>query len=163
MKVKLTLLLTSLFVTYSVAAAKVESANDLIQLKFSHGDLCVKSIESDLFIFKSCIDIGLQAKNTLIDVANFSTFGRLKLSKQNPYTNCKASKKIFITYRIDGEEAEIQHKISKAIKVKYHKGKLAKKLLAKKINEESHILLEELKSLPSCSSLEETTIISANR
>ena len=152
-----------MFWAYSVAAVNVESANDLIQLKFSHGDLCVKSIEPDLFTFKSCIDIGLQAKNTLIDVANFSTFGRLKLSKQNPYTNCKASKKIFIKYRLDGEEAIIQHKISKAIKVKYHKGKLGKKLLAKKINEESHIILEELKTLPSCSSHEATTVISAIR
>lgn len=152
---KITFLLIPLLL-FQVAEAKLSSKRisleDIINSPFTGSNICLRTVESSLFTYKSCIDVGQQLHNTLIDVANFTTLNRLHLNKENPYTNCRAKRTLKIRFKMDGKSYMLKHRLVESAQVKYGKGVKTKKDLVYKIEERSKDIKLRLKIIPSCPS-----------
>lgn len=164
MVLKLILLFTTLLSFGPHAEAKgLSSLEALIDSQYKGEDVCIQKIRKDYLTFKSCIDVGNRASNTVVDVVNLVTFGTAQLSKKSPYTNCKASKSLEVHYRHSGEESVLRHKITKTMKVKFKQGRVAKQTLVKRIKADMEQLVTELSDLPNCDSSTTNSLISRSK
>ena len=139
-------------VVHGKQSSKRISLDDIINSPFNGSNVCLRTVQSSLFTYKSCINVGLQLKNTLIDVANFTTLNRLHLNKENPYTNCRAKRTLKIRFKMDGNSYMLKHRLVESAKVKYGQGDKTKKDLVFKINERSTDIKQRLQIIPRCSS-----------
>jgi hypothetical protein len=141
---------------FQVAHAKLSSKrislDDIINSPFNGANFCLRTVQSSLFTYKSCMNVGLQLENTLIDVANFTTLNKLHLIKESPYTNCRAKRTLKIRFKKDGKSYMLKHRLVESAKVKYGRGNITKKDLVFKINERAIDIKHRLKIIPRCSS-----------
>jgi hypothetical protein len=128
------------------------SLEDILQSQRNKERFCIRNVSKSLFTYKSCINVGKQVENTLVDVANFTTFNKLKLHKKKPYTNCRAKQTMKIRFKLNGKSYMLKHRLIESAKIKYGKAKVMKKNLVHKVNERSQTIKEQLHLLPRCSS-----------
>jgi|SaaInlStandDraft_2_1057019.scaffolds.fasta_scaffold43954_2 hypothetical protein len=128
------------------------SLADILNSQRNSENICIRTVRESLFTYKSCINVGLQVENTLIDVANFTTFNKFKLEKKNPYTNCRAKQTMKIRFKLNGKSYLLKHRIVESAKIKFGKAQEMKRDLVLKINKRSNTIKEELHLLPHCSS-----------